>query len=378
MHVQPGPGESYLPLGLSPVELLEMTSDFDELMAADCTIICVPTSHTTDGEPDLAALTDATRAVAQRLRVGTLVIIESTVPPGTTRQQVLPILESAGLRIGEDVFLAFSPERIDPGNTTYRAEAIPKVVGGITPSCTEVATALYQQLGGEVHAVSGPEIAEMAKIFENTFRYVNIGLVNELALMCGALDLSVEEVIEACNTKPFAFMAHRPGPGVGGRCIPMAPRFLTWAARSVDRKLPITEAAMRVNDAMPRRVAQRVQALVRGRETKRSCPSVLLLGMAYKPNVADTRGSVAIEVAAELLRAGIGVNYHDPHVPFLCVGGAVLYSQELRPAVLAEADCVVLLCPHKALDYPMVLRHSRLVLDPTGQLTADSQRVLRM
>lgn len=359
-------------------EGLHATSDFNELEAADCVIICVPTSHTADGAPNLTALTKAAQAVAQQLTVGTLVVLESTVPPTTTRELVLPILEKSGLRVGEDFFLAFSPERLDLGNTTYPVEAIPRVVGGITPSCTEVACALYQQLAAKIHPVSSPEAAEMAKVFENTFRYVNIGLANELALLCSAMSLSVHEVLDACATKPFAFMTHRPGPGVGGRCIPMAPRYMSWVAQESGKELPVTEAAMRVNDAMPHVVAQRVQALIGDGKSGEGRPSVLILGVAYKPNVADARGSVALTVAGDLLRAGVRVLYHDPHVPSISVEGQQLLSQELESRLIEDVDCTVLLCPHESVDYELILRHSSRLLDPTGHLTPDGQRVFHI
>jgi UDP-N-acetyl-D-glucosamine dehydrogenase len=356
-------------------EFWKLSDRFDSLAEADCVIIAAPTSYKPDGTPDVSAVVDAARDIGRTLRRGMLVVVESTVPPGTTRERVLPALEASGLRVGDDFFLAFSPERIDPGSTAHPVESIPKLVGGVTPACSALASELYRFVAPEVHAVSSPEVAELAKVFENTFRFVNISLVNELALLCGKLGLDVQEVITACSSKPFAFMAHRPGPGVGGRCIPMAPRYLAWAASRAGAELPVTDAAIRLNDALPRSVAQRALALIAQRRTAQSAPTVLLLGVAYKPNIDDTRGSVALAVAAELLRAGARVLYHDPHVPSLSIDNEELRSQALSARLLARVDCALLLCPHDAIDLGLVSRNARLILDPTGRLSRDAERV---
>ena len=356
--------------------LAEVTNDFDAMVRADCIILCVPTSHNDDGSPALEALQRAGRDVAGRLRSDHLVVLESTVPPGTTRGVLLPILETSGCRAGVDFFLAFSPERVDPGNTTHALQSIPKLVGGLTGICTTRAAELYRCVADSVHTVSSLEVAELAKVFENTFRFVNIGLVNELALLCGKLDLDVQEVITASSTKPFAFMPHRPGPGVGGRCIPMAPRYLSWVAAEAGQELPVTRASIEVNDAMPSRVAARVQALLAERGATDAV--VLLLGMAYKPNLDDTRGSVAPRVAAELMRAGQRVVYHDPHVPSLVIDGVELHSQPLDGALLKRVACAVVLCPHDAVDYALVVQRANFVVDPTARLAADGERVFAL
>ncbi len=356
-------------------EFWKLSDRFDSLAEADCVIVAAPTSYLPDGTPDVSAVVDAARDIGRTLRRGMLVVIESTVPLGTTREHVLPALEASGLRVGDDFFLAFSPERIDPGSTAHPVESIPKLVGGVTPACSAVASELYRFVAPEVHAVSSPEVAELAKVFENTFRFVNISLVNELALLCGKLGLDVQEVITACSSKPFAFMAHRPGPGVGGRCIPMAPLYLTWAASRAGAELPVTDAAIQFNDALPRGVAQRALALIARHCTAQSAPTVLLLGVAYKPNIDDTRGSVALAVAAELLRAGARVLYHDPHVPSLSIDNEELRSQALDARLLAGVDCAVLLCPHDAIDLDLVSRNACLILDPTGRLSRDAERV---
>jgi len=357
--------------------LVNVTNNYDVLSRADCVILCVPTSNNEDGSPSLEALTSAGRHVAGRLRSGQLVVLESTVPPGTTRGVLLPLLEASGLKVGRDVSLAFSPERFDPGNKAHALESIPKLVGGLTPECTTLAAELYGCVANSVHIVSSPEVAELAKVFENTFRFVNIGLVNELALLCGALELDVQEVITASSTKPFAFMPHRPGPGVGGRCIPMAPRYLSWVASEAGQELPITQASIEVNDAMPARVAARVRALLAERGIDERA-DVLLLGMAYKPNLDDTRGSVALKVAAELIRAGNNVLYHDPYVPVLSIDGVELSSRPLDRALVECVACTVLLCPHDDVDYGLILRSARLVVDPTGRLPADGERVFAL
>ena len=358
-------------------EFWKLSHEYDSLADADCVIVAAPTGHKPDGTPDVDAVVHAARDIGRRLRRGMLVVVESTVPPGTTRDRVLPALEASGLRAGIDFFLAFSPERIDPGSTSHPVESIPKLVGGVTSACSAVATELYRFVSPEVHAVSSPEVAELAKVFENTFRFVNISLANELALLCGAMGLDVQEVISAASTKPFAFMAHRPGPGVGGRCIPMAPHYLAWAAGLAGTELPVTDAAIQLNDTLPRRVAQRALALIGERSTK-GAPSVLLLGVAYKPNVDDVRGSVAFAVAAELLRAGARVIYHDPHVPAISIDDKELRSQPLDASQLAGADAAVLLCAHDAIDLELVSRHARLILDPTGHLSHDAERVFGM
>lgn len=356
--------------------LAEVTNKLDALSRADCVILCVPTSHNDDGSPSLEALSRAGRDVAARLRRETLVVLESTVPPGATRRVLLPLLESAGLRAGRDFFLAFSPGRVDPGSNRA-VESIPKLVGGLTEECTALAAGLYRSVADTVHVVSSPEIAELAKVFENTFRFVNISLVNELALLCSALDLDVQEVITASSTKPFAFMPHRPGPGVGGRCIPMAPQYLSWVAREAGQELAVTRASIQVNDAMPARVAARVQALLAERGYHGSA-DVLLLGVAYKPNLDDPRGSVAPKVAAELIRAGLNVVYHDPHVPSLSIDGVELRSQPLDRALLERVACAVVLCPHDDVDYDLVEQSANLVVDPTGRLAADGKRVFSL
>jgi UDP-N-acetyl-D-glucosamine dehydrogenase len=357
--------------------LAEVTGDYDTLACADCVILCVPTSYHDDGSPSLEALDSAGRDVAARLRRGQLVVLESTVPPGTTRGMLQPLLEATGLVLGSDFFLAFSPERVDPGNKTHALESIPKLVGGITERCTELASDLYGCVTDSVHKLSSPEVAELAKVFENTFRFVNIGLVNELALLCSKLDLDVQEVITASSTKPFAFMPHRPGPGVGGRCIPMAPHYLSWVANEAGQELAITQASIQVNDAMPARVAARVSSLLAERGVD-GLAEVLLLGLAYKPNLDDTRGSVALNVASELIRAGYSVAYHDPHVPSVVIDGVELHSQVLDRALLERTACAVLLCPHDDVDYALIVESAPLIVDPTAKLPPDGARVFAL
>jgi UDP-N-acetyl-D-glucosamine dehydrogenase len=358
-------------------QIWRLTTNYAELVDADCVIVCAPTGHYRDGTPELSALQSAARSLAPHVREGMLVVLESTVPPGTTQGILQHEIEAQGLRAGEDFHLAFSPERVDPGSS-YPLEKIPKVVGGVTQESTETACAMYRHISDEVVPVSSPQVAEMAKVFENTFRYVNIGLANELAMLCSAMGLNVQEVIAACSTKPFAFMAHKPGAGVGGRCIPMAPRYFAWAAQEAQAELPITDAAMVVNDEMPRHVATRAVELIARHHGNGAQPTVLLLGMSYKPNLDDPRGSVAPLVAAELLRLGMRVVYHDPHVQTVTIDGRTFTSQALDSALIEDADCAILLCPHDAVDYDLVLRHARIMLDPTGRFQADGERIFWM
>lgn len=348
---------------------LKVTTDFDAVLDCDCVLICVPTSWSREAAPDLSAVTSAVREISRRLRGPKLILLESTVPPGTTRQLVLPLLESGGSECPTDCYLASAPERLDPGNSSFSACDIPKVVGGIGEACTDLATRFYSKMGIEVHPVSSPEVAEATKVFENTFRFVNIGLANELAQVCDSLGVSPWEVMDAASTKPFGFMRHSPGPGVGGRCIPLASRYFRWTAQRQGVGAQITDAAIAVNDHTPELVAKETVAHVRQAGTGQARPSVLMIGMAYKPGVSDVRESVAITVASLLKNAGIHVEYHDPLVPTVDVDGEPLASVPLTEESIRSADCTLILCPQKGIDYEAIKENSRCILDPTGTLS---------
>ena len=347
---------------------LRATTDFDAVLDSDCVLICVPTSWSATG-PDFSAVTSAVREISQRLCSPKLVILESTMPPGSTRQVVLPLLASEGLEVGSDFCLAFAPERLDPGNTRFSIQDIPKVVGGITPKCTALAARFYSSLGMEVHPVSSPEVAEATKVFENNFRFVNIGLANELAQLCNSLRISPREVLDAAGTKPFGFMRHSPGPGVGGRCIPMASRYFRWTAQRQGIGAQITEAAIAVNDSMPELVVNQTLARLRHALAAQRRPVVLIMGMAYKPGIGDARGSVAVTIASLLGSAGVHVEYHDPFLPAITINGEPLVSLPLTQDLIRSADCVLILCPHPGIDYQAIKKHSRHVIDPTRTVT---------
>jgi UDP-N-acetyl-D-glucosamine dehydrogenase len=335
----------------------------DPAQLADCgaLLICVPTPLGEYREPDLSYVLAATRAALANLATGALVVLESTTWPGTTREVLAPMFEAAGRTIGKDAFLAFSPERVDPGNTRWGIRQTPKVVGGLTPACSERAQALYARICDTVHPVSSPESAELSKIIENTFRAVNIALVNELAILADRMGIDVWEAIEASATKPFGFMPFWPGPGLGGHCIPIDPFYLAWRARAFDLDSEFVELAGRVNVNMPYYAVARIARALNDRGKAVRDANVLLLGMAYKADVGDLRESPSLKLL-ELLRVdGARVSYHDPHVPTLPAEG--LSSVELDEQTLAEADCVVIATAHTALDLALVVTHADLVVD---------------
>ena len=317
---------------LVAAERLTATDDIAAFKDADAIVICVPTPLGKSKEPDISYIVSAADAVAGVIRRGQLVVLESTTYPGTTQDILLPRFEARGLKAGEDFFLAFSPERIDPGNRRYTLREIPKVVGGLTPACRELATALYARVTRQIVPVSAPQTAEMVKLFENTFRSVNIALVNEFAIMCRRLGISVWEVIDAAATKPFGFMPFYPGPGLGGHCLPSDPHYLSWRVRLEGYEPRFIAFADEINRQMPAYVVQLVADAFNDRGRAVRGARVLVLGVAYKPNVADTRDSPALEIIDTLRVKGARVAYHDPHVPAITVSGATLES---RPAVRA-------------------------------------------
>jgi UDP-N-acetyl-D-glucosamine dehydrogenase len=341
------------------------TSDFSVLSTCDAVSICVPTPLNKTGDPDISYIMAATEEIARRLHRGMVIVLESTTYPGTTTEAMLPkLLENEpGLRVGEDFFLAFSPERVDPGRTDYTTRNTPKVIGGVTPACLDVAAAYYGQAIETLVPVSSPEAAELVKLFENTFRSVNIGLANELLLMCDKLGLDAWEILNAAATKPFGFMKFTPGPGLGGHCIPIDPLYLSWKLRTLQYNARFIELASEINTNMPRYWVQKVQDALNdaGKSVKGS--QVLVLGVAYKKNVSDMRESPALDIIHLLHGKGANVTYNDPHVPSFTYEGLAMQSQGDLHAALASADCVVVATDHAAYDWAAVRQTARLVVD---------------
>jgi UDP-N-acetyl-D-glucosamine dehydrogenase len=379
-------GRSYI-VDVSDAEIAEQvqagrlraTTDFAVIEALDTINICVPTPLRKTKDPDLTYVISAVNEIRKHLRPGQLVVLESTTYPGTTDEVVRPALESGGLRVGEDFWLAFSPERIDPGNATFNTRNIPKVVGGMTPTCSELAKTLYEQSVETVVVVSSPQVAEMVKLLENTFRSVNIGLVNEIALMCSALDINVWEVIDAAKTKPFGFMAFYPGPGLGGHCIPIDPFYLSWKARMNGFDARFIELAGYINESMPRFVVEKVtDALNRDRKSVHGA-HVHVLGVAYKAGVNDVRESPALTVMRLLREKGARLSYSDPYVPHVEEDGIVLDALPLTNGSLADVDCVVILTAHPDVDYGAVLAAVPSVVDTRNALRGvQSTKIIRL
>jgi UDP-N-acetyl-D-glucosamine dehydrogenase len=342
---------------------LGATDDIAALREADAIVICVPTPLGKSKEPDISFIVSAADAVAGIIRRGQLVVLESTTYPGTTQEILLPRFAARGLTAGQDFFLAFSPERIDPGNRRFTLRDIPKVVGGLTPACRELAAALYARVSKEIVPVSGPETAEMVKLFENTFRSVNIALVNEFAIMCRRLGISVWEVIGAAATKPFGFMPFYPGPGLGGHCLPSDPHYLSWKVRLEGYEPRFITFADEINRRMPAYVVQMVADALNERGRAVRGARILVLGVAYKANVADTRDSPALEIIESLLAKGAAVAYHDPFVPTLMVDRVELASVPWSGLELGDRDVVLILTAHGAYDWGAIVRESRLVID---------------
>lgn len=343
---------------------LSADNHFDFLSEADAIIICVPTPLNRAKDPDISFILSVTEEIKKRIRPGQLVVLESTTYPGTTEEVILPALQQSGLVCGRDFFLCFSPERVDPGNPQYKTRDIPKVVGGVTPACTQVGKELYAQIIKQVFTVSTSRTAEMTKLLENTFRIVNIGLINELARAADSLGVNIWEAVEAASTKPFGFMPFYPGPGIGGHCIGIDPLYLSWKARLHGEELHFIELARRMNAEMPRYVVtQAVYALNQklGKAISRS--KILILGMSYKRDVSDIRESPSLDILHELKKLGAAVNYHDPHVPEFSEGGHSMKSMALTDALLRGHDLVILTTNHTVFDKKRIVKHSRLIFD---------------
>jgi UDP-N-acetyl-D-glucosamine dehydrogenase len=355
------------------------TTDFSVISGLDTINICVPTPLRKTKDPDLTYVVSAVNEIRRYLRPGQLVILESTTYPGTTEEVVLPTLEASGLEVGRDFCLAFSPERIDPGNPNFGTRNIPKVVGGVTARCTEVAQHLYEASVDTVVPVSSTQVAEMVKLLENTFRSVNIGLVNEIALMCSALKINVWEVIEAAKTKPFGFMAFYPGPGLGGHCIPIDPFYLSWKAKMNGFDARFIELAGHINESMPRFVVERItDALNQHRKSIRGS-RIHVLGVAYKAGVNDIRESPALNVMKILADKGAVLSYTDPYIPVVREEGFELGSVPLEAARMKALDCAVILTAHPDTDYDLVVRSAPLVVDTRNALQGcDAPNVIRL
>ncbi len=362
--------------------LLAATTDAAVIRTLDTVNICVPTPLRKTKDPDLSYVVSAVEMIAAHLHPGLLVILESTTYPGTTEEVVRPILERQGLVAGRDFFLAFSPERVDPGNEKWNTKNVPKVVGGHTPACTALAKALYSASIDTVIEVSSPKVAEMVKLLENTFRAVNIGLVNELAQMCDRLGTSVWEVVDAAATKPFGFMPFYPGPGLGGHCIPIDPFYLSWKVKEVGFEARFIELAGHVNGAMPHYVVDKIVDALNSQSKPVRGSSVLILGISYKRDIDDMRESPALDVMAVLNQKGARVSYHDPYVATLLArdwpGGLDLHSVPLTPETLAAADCAVIVTDHRSFDYGAIVRHARLLVDSRNAVKTQHPHVFKL
>ncbi|WP_017212240.1 nucleotide sugar dehydrogenase [Clostridium beijerinckii] len=342
---------------------LRATTDFSFVKDVDTICICVPTPLDLYKQPDLSYVVDSTKSVAQYLHKGMLVILESTTYPGTTEEVLKPILEESGLKCGEDFFLAFSPERVDPGNKDFNTKNTPKVVGGCTPDCTEVAAALYRNiLEGDIHTVSSPAVAEMEKILENTFRNINIGLANEMAILCNRMGIDVWEVIDAAKTKPYGFMPFYPGPGLGGHCIPLDPFYLEWKAKEYDYHTRLIETSGEINDSMPEFVLDNVMKILNKNKKALNGAKVLLLGVAYKNDIDDYRESPAFKVIELLEKNGADLMVNDPYCPISKYKGKVYNSVDWK-AVIDESDIVIITTNHSCYDYESIVSRAKVVYD---------------
>ncbi len=347
---------------------ISATTDYGILKECDVIDICVPTPLRKTKDPDISFIIDAVEHIKTHLRRGHLVILESTTYPGTTEEVILPRLKQGGLQVGKDFFLAFSPERVDPGNRRYTTATIPKVVGGVTKQCTRIACELYKTCIASVVPVSSSTVAEMVKLLENTFRSVNIGLVNEMCLMCDKMNIDVWEVIEAAATKPFGFLKHYPGPGLGGHCIPIDPFYLSWKAKMAGFEPRFIELAGQINSSMPDYVVSKINDSLNDDRKSMKASKVLILGAAYKRDVSDTRESPAIDIMRILLKKGAKVSYADPHVPNIEVDGERMRRVRLNPRVIRSFDCVVIVTDHSTFDYDMIVKHAKRIVDTRNAL----------
>ena len=382
-------GRSYIPdvptsdvAALRKAGKLDATTDFSVVRQLDTINICVPTPLRKTKDPDMSYIVSAVEAIAKHLHPGMLIVLESTTYPGTTDEVVQPLLEATGLKAGRDFFIAFSPERVDPGNPTFHTHNVPKVVGGLTPDCSRLAAALYSSAIETIVPVSSTRVAEMVKLLENTFRAVNIGLVNELALMCDRMNIDVWEVVDAAKTKPFGFMAFYPGPGLGGHCIPIDPFYLSWKAKQSGFDPRFIELAGHINGGMPHYVVDKIADALNTKRKAINGSKILLLGVAYKRDIDDMRESPALDVMGLLHTKGARVDYADPHVPEVhgreWSGRVDVRAVELTPGAAARYDCVVIVTDHKTFDYEAIVAEADLVVDTRNAIKKPHPNVFRL
>lgn len=378
-------GDNYIPDvdGVVLNDLVErgrFTATDDPAALADCELIsiCVPTPLRKTKDPDLSYIVEATESLARRLKPGALVILESTTYPGTTEEAILPELERDGRRVGTDFWLCFSPERVDPGNQQYPTRKIPKVIGGVTPACTELGAAYYGNVVDTVVPVGSTRVAEMVKLLENTFRMINIGLANEMAIMCDRMEINVWEVIEAAATKPFGFMPFYPGPGLGGHCIPVDPHYLSWKIKQAGYSPRFIDLASTINQEMPQFVVEKTQAALNDRKKAVNGSRIHLVGVAYKRDVADIRESPALDILLAFARLGADVTYSDPWAPTLTVDSKTYQSQALYETA-SDSDCVVIVTDHSSVDYPRLVQASPLIVDARNATRGiESDKIVRL
>ncbi|MCX6633653.1 MAG: nucleotide sugar dehydrogenase [Acidobacteria bacterium] len=356
---------------------IRATTDFGAVAELDTIDICVPTPLRKTKDPDMSYIVRAAEEIGKHFRAGTLVILESTTYPGTTDELLLPMLAGKDMKVGQDFFLCFSPERVDPGNPKFQTRNIPKVVGGVTPACTELGVLFYSQALETVVPVGSTQVAEMVKLLENTFRMINIGLANEMALMCDRMGINVWEVIDAAATKPFGFMPFYPGPGLGGHCIPIDPFYLSWKSKQAGIEARFIELAGYINGQMPHFTADKIQNALNDHSKPLRGSRVHVMGVAYKKNIDDVRESPALDILLLLKQRGARLSYTDPYVPELKLDDLLLQSQD--PAIAAEADCVVIVTDHDLIDYAALVEHSKLIVDTRNALKAYiSERIVRL
>ena len=348
--------------------MFSATDSYDVVKDLDSLNICVPTPLRKTKDPDLTFIISAVQEVKKNLRAGQLIILESTTYPGTTEEILIPILSENGFTVGKDFFLAFSPERVDPGNLTYNTKNTPKVVGGITPTCTKLAVSLYRQAIPHVIPVSSTKVAEMVKLLENTFRSVNIAMVNEIALMSHKLGIDVWEVIDAASTKPFGFMPFYPGPGIGGHCIPIDPHYLSWKAKQNGFEARLIDLAGQINGQMPEHVVNKITDSLNDQGKSVKNARIMILGVAYKPDIDDLRESPALDVMTLLIKKGAQISYYDPYVRYFNLGDHQFTSASLENGFLSKFDCVVIITHHTSINYKQIVRESSLVVDTRNAL----------